>query len=62
MSPAESRLPAIPLAPLSTSPPKLAIAATAVCTAMPTITQMAIHAATTMSLINCARSRAGVVA
>ena len=29
---------------------------------MPTTTQMAIQTATTKSLINCARSRAGVVA
>ena len=62
LSPAELRLSATPLAPLSTWRPTSAMVATAACTAIPTSTQMDVQTITTTSLISCPTSRDGVVA
>jgi hypothetical protein len=62
LSPAELRLSATPLAPVCTLRPTSAIVDTAAWTAIPTRTQMTVQAITTMSLINWASRRDGVVA
>ena len=62
LSPAEPRLSATPLAPVSSWRPTSAMVDTAACTAIPTSTHTVVQAITTRSLISCATSRVGVVA